>query len=260
MSSPYKRVLLVGATSGIGAALADRFILEGSKVIAVGRRQDRLDAFVEKHGPEKASGVRYDVTDTAGLSAFVNGIVEQYPDLDCVFLNSGTQSQVRLSNPTDVDLDAFHQEVSTNFNRLVDLSIKFLPHLQKKPSPNALIITGSLLAHIPAVTMPAYSASKAALTAYVDCLRRQNVGSPTKIIEVWPPVVQTELHDYMGQGRGRSFGMPVTEFVEKAWPQLAVGVEHVVIGAIGSEENFSGSIKTRKELFEMLSGTLLAHF
>lgn len=73
MSSPYKRVLLVGATSGIGAALADKFILEGSKVIAVGRRQERLDAFVEKHGGDKASGVRYDVTDTAGMDAFVNG-------------------------------------------------------------------------------------------------------------------------------------------------------------------------------------------
>lgn len=71
MSSPYKSVLLVGATSGIGAGLADRFIAEGAKVIAVGRRQDRLDAFVEKHGSDKASSVRYDVTDRAGLDAFV---------------------------------------------------------------------------------------------------------------------------------------------------------------------------------------------
>jgi NADP-dependent 3-hydroxy acid dehydrogenase YdfG len=72
MSSPYKRVLLIGATSGIGAALADKFILEGAKVIAVGRRQDRLDAFVQKHGADKASGVKYDVTDRAGLNAFVD--------------------------------------------------------------------------------------------------------------------------------------------------------------------------------------------
>lgn len=72
MSSPYKHVLLIGATSGIGAALADKFVLEGAKVIAVGRRQDRLDAFVQKHGADKASGVKYDVTDRAGLSDFVD--------------------------------------------------------------------------------------------------------------------------------------------------------------------------------------------
>ena len=52
--------------------MADKLILEGAKVIAVGRRQERLDAFVQKHGSEKASSVRYDVTNRAGLDDFVN--------------------------------------------------------------------------------------------------------------------------------------------------------------------------------------------
>lgn len=71
MGFPYKTVLLVGATSGIGAGLADKFVQEGSKVIAVGRRQDRLDAFVQKHGADKASAIKFDITDRAGLDAFV---------------------------------------------------------------------------------------------------------------------------------------------------------------------------------------------
>lgn len=120
-------------------------------------------------------------------------IVKNYPDLDCVFLNSGVQSQVRLSRPSEVDLNAFHEEISTNFSRLVDLSIKFLPHLLSKPFPTALIVTGTLLALIPSVTMPAYCASKAALHAYMCCLRRQHQGSSTKIIEIWPPVVQSKF-------------------------------------------------------------------
>jgi NADP-dependent 3-hydroxy acid dehydrogenase YdfG len=71
MAFNYKHVLLVGATSGIGAAMADKLVLEGAKVIAVGRRQERLDAFVQKHGPDKASGVQYDITDRAGMDAFI---------------------------------------------------------------------------------------------------------------------------------------------------------------------------------------------
>ena len=71
MAVSYKHVLVIGATSGIGAAIADRFVDSGAKVIAVGRRQDRLDAFVQKHGSEKASFVRFDVTDRAGLENFV---------------------------------------------------------------------------------------------------------------------------------------------------------------------------------------------
>jgi NADPH:quinone reductase-like Zn-dependent oxidoreductase len=72
MGFRYNCVLLVGATSGIGAAMADKLVEEGARVIAVGRRQDRLDAFVKKHGPERASSVRFDVSDHAGLDAFVN--------------------------------------------------------------------------------------------------------------------------------------------------------------------------------------------
>lgn len=71
MAFPYRRILLVGATSGIGAAMADKLISEGAQVIAVGRRQDRLDAFVQKHGPEKADSIRFDITEREGLDNFV---------------------------------------------------------------------------------------------------------------------------------------------------------------------------------------------
>lgn len=79
MPFPYKRVLLVGATAGIGAAMADKLIQQGAKVIAVGRRQDRLDAFVQKHGPERASSIAYDITNTAGLDDFINTYVSLSP-------------------------------------------------------------------------------------------------------------------------------------------------------------------------------------
>ena len=71
MSFPYKHVLLIGATSGIGAALADKFISLGSRVTAVGRRTDRLDAFVARHGTHKASSVAFDVTNRVGMDSFV---------------------------------------------------------------------------------------------------------------------------------------------------------------------------------------------
>lgn len=71
MSFPFKTVLVVGATSGIGLAMAERFVLGGKKVIAVGRRKDRLDAFVQKHGADKTDSFVFDITNTAGLDAFV---------------------------------------------------------------------------------------------------------------------------------------------------------------------------------------------
>lgn len=72
MTFTYKTVLIVGATSGIGVAMADKLVSEGTKVIVSGRRQDRLDAFVQKHGSEKAGAIRFDITDDKGVNSFVH--------------------------------------------------------------------------------------------------------------------------------------------------------------------------------------------
>jgi NADP-dependent 3-hydroxy acid dehydrogenase YdfG len=72
MSYPYKHVLLIGATSGIGRAMADHFIVNGMKVTAVGRRQERLNDFVAQHGSEKASGIAFDIEKLDEIPAFIN--------------------------------------------------------------------------------------------------------------------------------------------------------------------------------------------
>ena len=75
MPFQFKQILMVGATSGIGAAMADRLVQEGSKVVAVGRRQDRLDDFVRRHGQEKASAMKFDITDRQNIDQFVKRLV-----------------------------------------------------------------------------------------------------------------------------------------------------------------------------------------
>lgn len=70
MAFPYKCVLVVGATAGIGKAMADRLIHEGSKVVAVGRRKERLDDFVRQHGPAKAGKVQFDISETEKIPGF----------------------------------------------------------------------------------------------------------------------------------------------------------------------------------------------
>lgn len=71
MPFPYKKVLVIGATSGIGEALASRLIKEGSTVIAVGRRKDKLEEFVHKHGKDKASAVPFDITELEKIPNFM---------------------------------------------------------------------------------------------------------------------------------------------------------------------------------------------
>jgi len=75
----YKRVLIIGATSGIGIALAEKMIGNGSHVIAVGRRKDRLDSLVEKYGSEKVSALQFDITNLGGIPSFVKTSVLHSP-------------------------------------------------------------------------------------------------------------------------------------------------------------------------------------
>lgn len=71
MPFQYKRVLIIGATSGIGKALASRIVQEGSSVIVVGRRKENLEAFVHEHGKDKASAVPFDITELDKIPNFV---------------------------------------------------------------------------------------------------------------------------------------------------------------------------------------------
>ena len=71
MPFQYKRVLVIGATSGIGKALAIRFVQEGSSVIVVGRRKDKLEEVVHKLGKEKATAVPFDITELEKIPNFV---------------------------------------------------------------------------------------------------------------------------------------------------------------------------------------------
>lgn len=66
----YKKVLVVGATSGIGEALAARVITAGSSVIVTGRRKEKLEQFVHQHGKDKSTAVPFDITNIDEIPNF----------------------------------------------------------------------------------------------------------------------------------------------------------------------------------------------
>lgn len=118
MGFKYNKILVLGATSGIGWAMAKKFVDEGSSVIVTGRRKENLDDFVAKYGKDgKVDSVQFDITDLKGIPKFVNDVTSKHPDLDCVFLNSGIQRHVNWKAPENVDLDMLETEFTTNVSR-----------------------------------------------------------------------------------------------------------------------------------------------
>ncbi|TGO53183.1 hypothetical protein BCON_0128g00100 [Botryotinia convoluta] len=266
MPFPYKTVLVVGATSGIGLALAEKMFSEGvTKIIALGRRQDKLDDLQKKHGDSKVSTVAFDITNLEGIPKMVEGVLKSHPSLDCAFLNSGIQH-----------LDLVSTEFTTNYLSYVHLTKALLPHLQNrvKGDENAgLIFTTSGLALVPIVRCGNYCASKAAMHQLILVMREQlrdlgqseggiTAGKKTsgenknskgvQVIEIYPPAVQTELHDEKHQPDikdGRNMGMPLDEFTEEAWRGLERGDEDIPVGTTWKGFGYEEVEMRRKKLF-----------
>lgn len=74
--------------------------------------------------------------DTSGLNY---SVTSTYPDLDCVFMNSGIQRKLDFSEPAEVDLEMVEMEFRTNYLSYLALTKGFLPFLQKKKEESSIV-------------------------------------------------------------------------------------------------------------------------
>ncbi|KAI2610071.1 NAD(P)-binding protein [Hypoxylon fragiforme] len=256
MPFPYKTVLLVGATSGIGLALAERLIENGVFVIGVGRRKERLDEFVAKHGPSKAAVSQFDITKLDEIQKWSKDITTAHPTIDAVILNSGIQRTLDFTNPEAIDVSRTLQELHTNYTSYLLLTTYLLPHLKTiAPQPAALVAVTSGLAIVPLPRCGNYCATKAALHSLLWSMRAQFAHDPSwshlRVIEILPPAVQTELHSQQRElvaiGEG-NIGIPLAQFTDEAWAGLLRGDDEVPVGIVA--ETLHVAEKPRREQFE----------
>jgi len=265
MAPIYKKALVIGATSGIGEALTAKLAVSGTRVIAVGRRQDRLDALVAAHqhgGSDAVDAVRFDITNLGGVPAFASDILKRHPDLDCVVLNSGIQRAFDFSKPETVDLAQWAEELTTNYTAYVYLVTAFLPHLQRLAAQESqmahLVFISATLGLVPGlVRTPNYNASKAALHSFIMVLRQQMVDAGyarLRVVEVFPPAVQTELHDEKHQPdlvNGGEIGMPLAQFTDELYAELEKGeADNIGIGPAQAMLAEGGVESERQKLFQ----------
>lgn len=193
------------------------------------------------------------------IPQFAADVIAENPDLDCVFVNAGIQRPFDFSKTDTVDLDIFDQELITNYTAPVRIAKAFIPHLQKQKTQSALAFTTSQLAIIPMLRCPNYGASKAALHHFIMTLRTQMQEGPgdVKVLEIFPPAVQTELHDTKHQPdlkNGNLIGMPLQEFIEETWTQLCAGEDQIAVGS--AKEIFDAIEPKRYEIYDNMTQLL----
>jgi uncharacterized oxidoreductase len=217
-------VLVTGGGSGIGLALAARFLEAGSRVIACGRREARLREAQSLH-PRLEIRVA-DVETASGRRDLVEWTDRELPDMNVLVNNAGIQRRMDLTKPeTATGWESAHGEFATNLEAPIHLSMLYLERLRAKPRA-AIVNVTSGLAFAPLAGVPVYCATKAAMHSFTLTLRRQLAATPVEVIEIIPPAVDTDLG---GPGLHK-FGVALDEFADAAFDGLRKGDLEIAYG------------------------------
>ena len=218
MKLSKNKILITGGATGIGFALAKRFIEEDNTVIVCGRREYALREAAEKLPALIAK--RYDLGFAGERSALFAWIAKEHSDLNVLVNNAGIQQWMSVSD--DNFFQRAKEEITINIEAPVHLTSLFL----KLPSLNTIINVGSGLAFAPLAKVPVYCATKAFIHSFTRSLRHLVKSRNIEVIELIPPALNTDLG---GKGIHDS-SPPVAEFVEASFEQLKQGETEITYG------------------------------
>jgi uncharacterized oxidoreductase len=208
-------ILITGGGSGIGLALAKRFVKAGSQVVICGRREEQLQ-IAKKECPE-LNTLSSDLSTESGRKSLFEKVVREFPHLNVLINNAGIQNRLPPLTETQ-DWQRHKSEIATNIEAPMHLSMLFIPHLMKQKAPSIVNVTSGL-AFAPISFMPTYCMTKAALHSFTLSLRHQLKATPIQVIEIIPPAVNTDLG---GPGL-HTQGANLDQFSDHCMVQLAEG-------------------------------------
>jgi len=245
-----KCILITGATSGIGRALALALVKLPShpKVIAAGRRKERLEELSKVEGIHT---VQLDLSgDLDALKKSVQDLVGRFPDLDTIILNAGIQYEFDFKKPQNIKLEEVLREINTNYTANIAFITYILPHFLKlsdQGHPSFIVTVSSSLAIVPNRPLVAnYSATKAAIHSFALSLRAQLVDTNVNIIDIMPPLVESELHDVQGKTEQLAKKwLPLDEFIKVAVDGLRKGAHSIPVGK--AKDDFEKFEKGKEE-------------
>jgi short-subunit dehydrogenase len=191
--TPKKRAILVGASSGIGAALAHRLADKGYQVALLARRVEMLEELTNeinsKHGETRAVYYEHDVTDYESIPELFKKIITELGGLDTFIYNAGVGLTVGLKK---YDFEKDRKMIEINLMGALAWLNPVAESFQKLKSGQIVGIS-SVAGDRGRVGNPAYNTSKAALTCELEALRNRLTRYGVNVLTVKPGFVQTDL-------------------------------------------------------------------
>lgn len=184
-----RTALITGGTSGIGEAAVRAFVAAGWRVVATGRRGERLEALVVELGADKVVGAVFDVRDEAARDAALEALPADFKSIDLLVNNAGLA--LGTAPAQSADLDQWKVMIDTNVTALVSLTRKLLPGLVERKG--AIINLSSVAATYPYTGGNVYGGTKAFVHQFSLGLRSDLAGSGVRVTSIEPGMVETEF-------------------------------------------------------------------
>jgi short-subunit dehydrogenase len=191
MPLSHLRILLVGASGGIGQAMAQALQAQGAHVVTVGRRWPQ---------GMPAGAISADIVLSQDRQRLVDAVRDQ--NLNTVVMAAGVASFKPVEQLTDAEVTHL---MAVNANAPMQLTAALLPHLLTLPHAQ-LVLVGSVLGHIGLPGHALYGASKSALHGFAEALRREMSGTPLRVQWLAPRATQTDFNDDLAQAFNRLTG------------------------------------------------------
>jgi len=213
---PAQVVLITGASSGIGAALAREFSRRGFALVLVARRLDRLTALRDDltRTGSRALAVKADVTSEEELAGAFQQAHRAFGRIDIVVANAGFGVR---GNFEQLTLDDYRRQFETNvFGALRTISLGLE---ELKRSKGIAVLMGSVAGHVAVPKISPYAMSKFALRAFAESLRAELAPSGVAVVLISPGLVESEFR----RVDNRSVFHPEYNDPIPAWLQLSSG-------------------------------------
>jgi short-subunit dehydrogenase involved in D-alanine esterification of teichoic acids len=229
MTAQIDTILIIGATSGIGEAFVRYFHSKGKKVIAAGRRLERLQRLATEL-PDLDT-YEFDIENISTIESKFAELFTTYPTLDCVVTMAGKMETLNFADASTSTAASIASEITTNFTAPLVIARTVIPHLLSLKRPTTFITVSSALAYIPLREYPVYNGTKSGLHQFTVTLRTQLAGTNVKVLELVPPYVDTELDLHIREETIKSQGgrtsantpMPIDEYMKTVIATLESG-------------------------------------
>lgn len=189
MSDPV--ILITGATSGFGAATARKFAENGWKVIATGRRKERLDDLVTAFDAGRIHACQMDLTDHESIKNCIANIPTEFKPIKCLFNNGGLALGTKPM--PDISLTDWRVMVETNIMGLLHTTHEALPLLKEAGRGASIINVGSIAGRFAYPGGNVYGASKAFVRQFSYELRCDLEGSDVRVTSLEPGMAKSEF-------------------------------------------------------------------